>query len=184
MKVGVGTSCGADRRCRAGRSRTRGRSRVALNPDKVGTTYPAYTYEVSREKIREYAGALGETDPRYLDDGDGCVAPPTFAAAFTLAQAADAALADPDLGAHTSLVHGSQRYEFGDRPLTPGDVLRCTPRVADISTRGSNEFLTLAVECRFAADDALAVRSETMLVLLGSAPSAADRGDAGGEGSA
>ena len=38
---------------------------VALNREKVGTAYPSYTYEVSREKIREYAIALGETDPRY-----------------------------------------------------------------------------------------------------------------------
>jgi hypothetical protein len=57
---------------------------MALNRDKVGTSYPSYTYEVSREKIREYASALGESDPRYFSDGDDCVAPPTFAACFTV----------------------------------------------------------------------------------------------------
>ena len=59
---------------------------MALNQSKVGTAYPAYRYEVAREKIREYAMALGESDARYQSDGDDCVAPPTFAAAFTLSR--------------------------------------------------------------------------------------------------
>jgi hypothetical protein len=147
---------------------------MALNPDKVGTPYPAYTYEVSREKIREYAGALGETDPRYFSAGDDCVAPPTFAASFTIIKGGQAAFADPDLGTHPALVHGSQRYVFGDRPMRPGDVLNCTPRIADISTRGSNEFMVTEVVCVFADSDELAVRSESTIVFLGSAPAAAD----------
>jgi hypothetical protein len=144
---------------------------MALNRDKVGTVYPAYRYEVSREKIREYASALGESDSRYLGDGDDVVAPPTFAAAFTITKGGEAVLTDPELGAHPALVHGSQRYAYGDRPLRPGDVLTCTPRVASISSRGSNEFLTIEVDCRF-EDDALAVVSEATIVFLGSAPAA------------
>ena len=151
---------------------------MALNPDKVGTTYPPYTYEVSREKIREYASALGETDSRYFSDGDDCVAPPTFAAAFTIIKGGAAAFADPELGTHPALVHGSQRYAFGDRPLRPGDVLTCTPRIAAISARGSNEFLVTELDCRFADTDELAVTSEATIVFLGSAPSDALAADA------
>jgi hypothetical protein len=143
---------------------------MALNTAKVGTAYPPYTYEVSREKIREYASALGESDPRYHSAGDDCVAPPTFAAAFTVTKGGEAIFADPDLGTHPALVHGSQRYEYGDRPLRPGDTLTCTPRIADISVRGKNEMLTIEVDCRFADDDGLAVRSEAVIVFLGSAP--------------
>lgn len=143
---------------------------MALNPDKVGTTYPSYVYEVSREKIREYALALGETDPRYTSDGDDCVAPPTFAACFTVIKGGAAAFADPDLGMHPAVVHGSQSYTYGERPLRPGDTLVCTPRIADIVTRGRNELLTLEVDCRFADDDTPAVRSTGVIVLLGSAP--------------
>jgi hypothetical protein len=143
---------------------------VALNRDKVGTTYPSYTYEVSREKIREYATALGETDPRYFSDGDDCVAPPTFAACFTITKGGAAVFADDELGAHPALVHGSQRYTFGDRPLRPGDVLTCTPRIADMSARGANEFLTIEVVCED-VDGHHLVTSEATIVLLGSAPS-------------
>ena len=145
---------------------------MALNRDKVGTSDPAYRYEVAREKIREYATALGESDPRYFSDGDDCIAPPTFAACFTVIKGGEAAFADPDLGTHTALVHGAQRYEFGERPLRPGDVLVCTPRITDISARSSNELMVLEVECRHEATGELAVRSEGTLVFLGSAPAA------------
>ena len=98
---------------------------MALNPDRVGHVYPAYTYEVSREKIREYARALGEVDPRHTSDGDDCVAPPTFAACFTVPRALEPLASDEDLGFHMALVHGSQRYEWGPEPLRPGDVVTC-----------------------------------------------------------
>jgi hypothetical protein len=142
---------------------------MALNRDKVGTEYPAYTYEVSREKIREYAQALGESDPRYSSDGDDCIAPPTFAACFTVIKGGAAAFSDPDLGVHPALVHGSQRFVFGERPVRPGDRLTCTPRIADITARGRNELLTVEVDCRF-EDGSLAVRSEAIIIFLGSAP--------------
>lgn len=143
---------------------------MALNLDKVGTTYPSYRYEVSREKIREYATALGETDPRYLSDGDDCVAPPTFAACFTVIKGGQAIFSDPDLGAHLALVHGSQSFTYGDEPLRPGDVLTCTPRIESISPRGSNEFLTVAIDCRHQASGDLAVTASQTIVFLGSAP--------------
>jgi hypothetical protein len=143
---------------------------VALNRDRIGAEYEPYRYEVSREKIREYAAALGETDPRYFSDGDDCVAPPTFVACFTIVKGGAAMFADPDLGAHWTLVHGAQGYEFGDRPLRPGDVIVCTPRIADITYRGSNEFLTLEVDCRFEDSGERAVLSKNTIVFLGSAP--------------
>ena len=143
---------------------------MALNRDKIGAEYDPYRYEVSREKIREYATALGESDPRYFSEGDDCVAPPTFVACFTIVGAGAQMFADPDLGAHMTLVHGAQAYEFGDRPVRPGDVIVCTPRIGDISHRGRNEFLTLEVDCRFEDTDERAVLSKNTIVFLGSAP--------------
>ena len=149
---------------------------MALNPERVGTVYPAYTYEVSREKIREYAVALGETDERYFSDGPDCVAPPTFAACFTITQGGRAVFADRGLGTHTAFVHGTQRYQFGGRGLRPGDRLTCTPRIAEIHARGRNEFLVIEVDCRFEGSDERAVLSEATMVFLGSAPDAAELG--------
>jgi len=157
---------------------------MALNQDRVGTIYPTYRYEVAREKIREYATALGETDVRYLSDGDDCVAPPTFAAAFTLTKGLLALFSDTDLGAHPALVHGSQVFRFGQRPLRPGDVLDCTPRLESIVVRGRNEFLTSVTDCRFADSGELAVEAEAVIVFLGSAPVEDVPGDAAQEGAA
>lgn len=153
---------------------------MALNLDLVGKEYDSYRYEVSREKIREYAQALGETDPRYFSDGDDCVAPPTFAAAYTVIKGGTPVMSDPELGAHMTLVHGSQTYDFGERPARPGDWIVCTPRIAEIHHKGANEYLTVEVDCRFEDTDERAVVSRAVIVFLGSAPAA----DAGGDGSA
>ena len=153
---------------------------MALNQSKVGSSYPSYRYEVSREKIREYAIALGEADPRYLSDGDDCVAPPTFAASFTLTKGLMALLGDAELGAHPALVHGSQAFRWGTRPVRPGDVLECTSRIASITVRGRNEFLTTVVDCRFADSGDTAVEAESVIVFLASAP----QDDAAQEGAA
>ena len=52
----------------------------------IGKTYPAASYAVGREKIREYASAVGETNPLHHDleaaraaGYADLVAPPMFA---------------------------------------------------------------------------------------------------------
>lgn len=138
---------------------------MALNAEVVPRTYEPYTYEVSREKIREYASALGETDPRYFSDGDDCVAPPTFAASYTIIKGGAPVFADPEVGAHWNLVHGSQRYDFG-RPVRPGDVLTCTTTLAEVTPRGSNQFATIEVDCTF-EDGERAVLATQVIVFFG-----------------
>jgi MaoC dehydratase-like protein len=41
---------------------------MPLNQALVGKAYPAVRYEVGREKLREFAVAVGETDPVYHDE--------------------------------------------------------------------------------------------------------------------
>lgn len=123
---------------------------IPLNPTRVGHRYPTFTYEVSREKVREYALAAGFTDPRYRADPRDVAAaditvPPTFPACFTIAR--DGLLQDdPELGAHGNLLHGAQSYAY-HRPIRVGDVLSCTPWIVDIQPRGRMDLLTLQVDC-------------------------------------
>jgi acyl dehydratase len=129
---------------------------------------------VSREKVREYALATGVQDQVYTADArdvraEDVVAPPTFAACFTVIHGGAGMFTDPDLGAHFTLVHGTQEYEF-HRPVRVGDVLECTPSIADITTRGRNEFLTLQVDCVDADTQEPVVTSRGTIVFLGSAP--------------
>lgn len=139
---------------------------MVLDRSRVGTSYPPYRYEVSREKIREYAVALGETDPRYHSEGDDCVAPPTFVACFTIARGAAALFSDLGLGVHPNLLHGAQAFVFGQRLLKPGDVVVCTPKIADISSLGRSEILALEVDCQFLDTGERAVLSRSRIVLV------------------
>jgi hypothetical protein len=117
-------------------------------PPSVGRTarrYPPYRYEVAHEKVREYSLATGWPDPASGVVPGELLAPPTFAAVFTLPQAASALAADPELRARPAL-HGSQEYEY-HRAIRVGDVLECTPWIVDIRPRGSLSFLTLQIDC-------------------------------------
>jgi hypothetical protein len=137
-----------------------------LNTDRIGHRYPPYRYEVSREKVREYAMATGVADPQYQADAGDLVAPPTFAACFTVGRGSAPIVADPELGAHWTLVHGAQEYDF-HRPVRVGDVLECTPSIADISYRGTNEFLTIQIDCVDAKTGEPVVTSRGTIIFLG-----------------
>lgn len=140
---------------------------MPLNPAKVGAIYPSFRYEVSREKVREYALATGLTDDRYLAQTGEVIAPPTFAACFTITRGASF-FGDPDLGAHAGVVHGAQEYVL-HRPLRVGDVLSCTPTITGITVRGRNEFLSVEIAGVDAGTGDAAVTSRGTFVFLGSA---------------
>jgi acyl dehydratase len=122
---------------------------MALNVDLVGKAYAPQTYEVGREKIREFAAAVGDPNPAYHDVGAAkalghpdLVAPPTFAVVVTRGPQISV-IEDPDLGLDfTRVVHGDQRFQF-DRPIVAGDVLTTTSSVSAAHTRAGNDFLTI-----------------------------------------
>jgi acyl dehydratase len=119
---------------------------VALKTEAIGKTYPSLVYAVGREKVREFAHAVGETDRLHLDPGGAreegfadVVAPPMFAVVYS-APAVAPALFDPEVGldfAH--MVHGGQEFRWG--PLVvAGDEISTTASVKDISERGEMGF--------------------------------------------
>jgi len=118
---------------------------MARSPDAVGKTYPPVTYAVGREKIREYALAVGETDPLHLDVGAAraaghadIVAPPMFAVVYA-APAIGPAIFDPEVGIDFALmVHGAQEFSWG--PLVvAGDEVTTTVGVKKIEQRGGTD---------------------------------------------
>jgi acyl dehydratase len=119
---------------------------MPLNTDAIGKTYPPTTYAVGREKVIEYAHAVGETNPVYLDPaaardaGHGdVVAPPMFAVVFA-GRAVTPALFDPGVGidfAH--MVHGGQEFRWGP-VVVAGDEITTRTTVQDVSERGGMGF--------------------------------------------
>jgi len=119
---------------------------VPVNPDYVGRVYPpAGSHLVCREKVREFATAVGDQDPAYHDldaaralGYPDLVAPPTFAfvLAFTLNREP---IADPGLGVdYSRLVHGEQRFAY-TRPIVAGDELVGTVTIEQVATKGPLE---------------------------------------------
>lgn len=112
----------------------------------VGKSYPPVTYAVGREKVREYALAVGETNPLHLDPEAAraagyadVVAPPMFAVVYS-APALGPALFDPEVGMDFArMVHGAQEFRWG-RPVVAGDEVTTTVRFADLSERDGKAF--------------------------------------------
>ena len=104
------------------------------------------TYAVGREKVREYANAAGETDPRYLDPEAAraagfadVVAPPMFAAVYC-GPAIWPALTDPEIGLDFSrMVHGAQEFRWAE-PVVAGDEITTEAELDEKSERGGLQF--------------------------------------------
>jgi acyl dehydratase len=104
------------------------------------------TYAVGREKVREYANAVGETDPRYLDPEAAreagfadVVAPPMFAAVYC-GPAIWPALVDPEIGLDFSrMVHGAQEFRWA-APVVAGDEITTEAELEEKSERGGLQF--------------------------------------------
>ena len=122
---------------------------MALNQDFLGKVYPATApYEVGREKIREFAIAIGDPNPAYHDVAAAqalghrdVIAPPTFA--FVVSMRASAiAMFDPGLGLdYSRVVHGEQRFAYV-RPVTAGDDLVVVTTIENIRVAAGNDILT------------------------------------------
>ena len=112
----------------------------------VGKGYEPFEYEVGREKIREYANAVGEENPVHHDphaaSGAGfraVVAPPMFAVVYS-SGAIVPAMFDPDVGMNFAMmVHGGQEFAWSDL-VYAGDTITTTASVLDISKRDDKTF--------------------------------------------
>lgn len=122
---------------------------MPLDRSYVGRTFPpTQPYQVGREKIREFATAIGADEPAYHDPEAAralgypdVIAPPTFPAVVTMT-ASQQIVDDPGLGMdYSRVVHGDQRFAY-TRPVVAGDELVCTNTVEEITERGGHEFLT------------------------------------------
>jgi acyl dehydratase len=119
---------------------------VPVKTDAIGKTYPPVTYAVGREKIREYARAVGETNPVHLDVDAAraagyadVVAPPMFTVVYS-APAVGPGIFDPDVGIDFAMmVHGGQEFRWG-KPVVAGDEITTTASVKDVSERDGKGF--------------------------------------------
>ncbi len=122
---------------------------MPLNPEFIGRKYPpSEAYQVGREKIREFANAIGDPNPAYHDveaawalGHPDLVAPPTFPVIMTM-KAMAVAMFDPDLGLdYSRVVHGEQKFVYS-RPVFAGDSLVVTTSIDNIRSMAGNDLIT------------------------------------------
>jgi acyl dehydratase len=119
---------------------------VGVDESRKGKAYPPFEYEVGREKIREYANAVGESSPVHHDRDAAraagfrdVVAPPMFAVVYSAGSVAPGVL-DPEVGINLArMLHGSQEFVWGE-PVCSGDTITTTTTLANLYERGGMEF--------------------------------------------
>ena len=128
------------------------RRAMPVNTKAIGKTYEPVTYAVGREKIREYARAVGETDPVCMDleaaraaGYADLLAPPMFAVVYS-APAVGPPIFDPEIELNFAMmVHGGQEFEWGE-PVVAGDEITTTVSVKSIEQRAGNGFYVFESE--------------------------------------
>jgi len=149
---------------------------MPLNKDFIGREFPPNEpYTVTAESIREFADAIGDSNPVYRDEAaakaagqPAVIAPPTYLTKLNFLYGVEM-LADPALGLNYAMVvHGDQEYTF-TRPVRAGDELIGKPRIADVFAKGRNEFLITEASIETPSGEKVAVARST-IVSRGTAP--------------
>ncbi len=119
---------------------------MPVNIDAIGKTYPPVTYTVGREKIREYANAIGADNPVHHDREAAVaagfrdlVAPPMFCVVYSAPAIAPGVL-DPEVGMNLAMmVHAGQEFVWGE-PVCAGDEITTSAKVTEIYERDGKGF--------------------------------------------
>jgi len=122
---------------------------MAVNAGFIGRTYPPTApYSVGREKIREFAEAMGAEDAVHFNPLAArargyrdVIATPTFA--ILIAQKCDFQfISDPEAGIDfTRVVHGEMRF-IHHRPLIAGDEIVGVLTVDSVKEAGGHSWVT------------------------------------------
>jgi acyl dehydratase len=143
---------------------------VPIETKAVGKEFAPTTYAVGREKIKEYALAVGETNPVHLDHEAArnagyadVVAPPMFAVVYK-SPAMAPVIFDADVGMNFALmVHGGQEFRWG--PLVvAGDEIKTTVTVKSIDERDGKGFYVFESVSRNQRDETVCVGTWTNIV--------------------
>ncbi|GEL23724.1 UPF0336 protein [Pseudonocardia sulfidoxydans NBRC 16205] len=146
---------------------------MSTEPDcRVGLEVAPWSYQVGREKIREFARVLGHREAWYYDREAAraagfrdVVAPPLFAVVY--GRWMEPLIMEPALGVdYRRMLHGAQEFSFG-APVCSGDVVTTTARLDGVSTKKDLTFFELSSVSLVQSEAGTALASEgrwTMIV--------------------
>jgi acyl dehydratase len=143
---------------------------MALNAGFVGRRYSTdEPYVVGREKVREFAAAIDESNQACFDldaarslGYPDLVAPPTFPMVLTYRVSASL-VGDPELGLdYSRVVHGEQHFAY-TRPIVAGDELNCVLTIADIRQAAGNDIITTQTQITSITGEPVCVATSTLV---------------------
>jgi acyl dehydratase len=149
---------------------------MPVDPSYVGrVSPPSPAYEVSREKIREFADAIGDPNPAYRDPEAAralghpdVIAPPTFPIVITMS-AAHSVIDDPEFGLdYSRVVHGEQHFVH-TRPVRAGDRLQVTATIEQVRVAAGNELVTTRADVTTTDGEPVVTARSTLVVRGGAA---------------
>ncbi len=144
---------------------------MAVDKKFIGKKYPPVEYEVCKEKIKEYATAIGDLNPLYFDEAKakespykGIVAPPMFVVVYAK-DVLSQALFDHDMSLDVAmLVHGEQEYEFIE-PVRPGDVIVTEGYISDIYEKSDKDFVVVGSISKRKSDNGIVSKGKWTFVI-------------------
>ncbi len=122
---------------------------MAIDKKFIGKEYKPITYVVGQEKIKEYALAVKDLNPLYIDPEfakkskySSVVAPPMFVVVYAK-EVMDNLFSDRELNLNMArLVHGEQEFNF-HKVVKANDVIKTTGKIKNIYEKGNNDFVEL-----------------------------------------
>jgi acyl dehydratase len=147
---------------------------MAVNASFTGRIYPPTApYSVGREKIREFAEAVGADDVVHVNQVQArargyrdVIAPPTFA--VVIAQQCERQfIVDPEAGIDFNrLVHGEQRFVH-HRPITAGDEIVGVLTIDSVKSAGGNSMVTTRTELSTIEGEPVCTATSTVVIRAG-----------------
>ena len=142
---------------------------MPLNQALKGKEYQEVSFTVERDRVVQFADAIGEDNSVFRDaeatkseEYGEQLAPPTFVTVMQIMTSGQVVL-DQELGLNYALVvHAEQEYDWR-RPVQVGDVLSAVPRIADIYSKGPNEFLVIEADIKDTSGQTVVVARTTLL---------------------
>ena len=106
----------------------------------IGKTYAPTSYEIGREKLRDFVIAT-KADPKKFQE----IVPPTFPVVYGQGLLSQV-LFDSELNLNLAkLVHGEQEFIY-HQPVRVGDVITSSARIDKIYQKGPHDFVVLTSE--------------------------------------
>jgi acyl dehydratase len=142
---------------------------VPLNQALKGKEYQEVSFTVERDRVVQFTDAIGEDNSVFRDAEtakshgfDEQLGPPTFVTVMQIMTSGQVVL-DQELGLNYALVvHAEQEYDWR-WPVQVGDVLSAVPRIADIYSKGPNEFLVIEADIKDTSGQTVVVARTTLL---------------------